>query len=68
MDRNVPILHVIPTPFPRVWHEEGDNESVLDYNTIDDLNKILRVFVAEYLQMSVWQFWEDQQAEHRTEL
>jgi len=53
MERDVPILHMIATPFPDVWHTEGDNKSALDYNTIDDLNKILRVFVAEYLQMSV---------------
>ena len=53
MERNVPILHVIPTPFPDVWHTDRDDKSALDYKTIDDLNKILRVFVAEYLQMSV---------------
>ncbi len=53
MDRGVPILHIIPTPFPNVWHEEGDDKSALHYDTIDDMNKILRVFVAEYLQMSV---------------
>ena len=53
MQRNVPILHLITSPFPRVWHTNGDNKSVLHYPTIDDLNKILRVFVVEYLQVSV---------------
>ena len=53
MERNVPILHVVPAPFPDVWHTDRDDKSALDYKTIDDLNKILRVFVAEYLQMSV---------------
>lgn len=53
MQRNVPILHIIPTPFPSVWHEDSDNKSALDYNTIDDLNKIFRVFVVEYLQVNV---------------
>ncbi|XP_046443086.1 glutaminyl-peptide cyclotransferase-like isoform X2 [Daphnia pulex] len=53
MQRKVPILHLITTPFPDVWHTNGDNKSVLDYNTIDDLMKILRVFVVEYLQVNV---------------
>ena len=48
---DVPILHLIAYPFPHVWHKEGDNESALDYDTIDDLNKIMRVFVAEYLHL-----------------
>ncbi|XP_049868829.1 glutaminyl-peptide cyclotransferase-like [Pectinophora gossypiella] len=47
--RNVDVLHVIPTPFPDVWHTAGDDMSALDFNTIENLNKILRVFVAEYL-------------------
>ncbi|XP_013199723.1 glutaminyl-peptide cyclotransferase-like [Amyelois transitella] len=47
--RNVDILHLIPTPFPTVWHTEHDNRSALDFNTIENLNKIMRIFVAEYL-------------------
>ena len=49
MQRNVPILHLITSPFPDVWHTNGDNKSALHYPTIDDLNKILRTFVCEYL-------------------
>ena len=48
----VPVVHLITFPFPHVWHKLSDNESNLDYNSIDDLNKILRVFVAEYLRLS----------------
>jgi len=51
MKKGVPILHVIPTPFPHVWHKEKDNYSALDFATIDNLNKIFRVFVAEYLHL-----------------
>ncbi|KAH9640056.1 hypothetical protein HF086_015987 [Spodoptera exigua] len=51
MRRNVDILHVIPSPFPSVWHTAGDNLSALDFNTIENLNKIFRVFVAEYLHI-----------------
>ena len=37
-------------PFPKVWHTMADNASNLDFQRISNLNKILRVFVAEYLQ------------------
>uniref|UniRef100_A0A8D0C220 Glutaminyl-peptide cyclotransferase n=1 Tax=Salvator merianae TaxID=96440 RepID=A0A8D0C220_SALMN len=49
--RGVPILHLIPSPFPRVWHTMEDNEENLDKPTVDNLNKILQVFVLEYLNL-----------------
>ncbi|XP_030643189.1 glutaminyl-peptide cyclotransferase [Chanos chanos] len=49
--RGVQILHLIPTPFPSVWHTFDDNEENLDRATIKNLNKILQVFVLEYLNM-----------------
>lgn len=49
--RNVPIMHLITAPFPKVWHKMSDNRNALDFNRISDLNKILRVFTAEYLHM-----------------
>lgn len=51
--RNVPVLHIIPTPFPTVWHTENDNRNAIDMHTVENLNKIFRVFVAEYLHLSV---------------
>lgn len=45
----VRILHLIPTPFPAVWHTFDDNEESLDRTSINNLNKILQVFVLEYL-------------------
>jgi len=53
MQRGVPILHIIPSPFPSVWHKDSDNKAALDYPTIDDLNKIFRVFVSEYLGLDI---------------
>ena len=53
MKKGVPVFHVIPAPFPSVWHTDDDNKAALDYSTIDDLNKIFRVFVAEYLQLNI---------------
>ncbi|XP_026333028.1 glutaminyl-peptide cyclotransferase [Hyposmocoma kahamanoa] len=49
--RNVDVLHVIPNPFPPVWHTPGDDLSALDFNTIENLNKVFRVFVAAYLNI-----------------
>lgn len=50
--RNVPILHLIPVPFPDAWHKIDDNASVVDYPTVEKLNKVLRVFVSEYLELA----------------
>ncbi|KAM6912599.1 glutaminyl-peptide cyclotransferase [Xenentodon cancila] len=49
LNRGVRILHLIPTPFPSVWHTFDDNEQNLDRPTIENLSKILQVFVLEYL-------------------
>lgn len=49
LDRGVQILHLIPSPFPSVWHTFDDNEQNLDRTSIGNLNKILQVFVLEYL-------------------
>jgi len=51
MQRNVPILHMIPYPFPQGWHNEGDNGQNLHYPTIYNLSKIFAAFVAEYLSL-----------------
>ncbi|XP_069787078.1 glutaminyl-peptide cyclotransferase [Narcine bancroftii] len=51
LQRGVHILHIIPTPFPQVWHTMEDNESNLDPTTIENLNKILQLFVLEYLRL-----------------
>lgn len=48
----VRVLHLIPNPFPSVWHTFDDNEENLDRATILNLNKILQVFVLEYLNMT----------------
>ncbi|KAJ9581185.1 hypothetical protein L9F63_023644, partial [Diploptera punctata] len=51
--RGVPILHLIPIPFPSVWHQEEDNRNAVDLTTVENLSKILRVFVAEYLHLQI---------------
>lgn len=49
----VPIVHVIPSPFPHVWHRESDNLANVHHATVDNLNKILRAFIAQYLHLNI---------------
>ncbi|CAH2012516.1 unnamed protein product [Acanthoscelides obtectus] len=51
MQRDVPILHLISTPFPNEWHTPQDDRSIIDMNTVEDINNILRVFLMEYLHI-----------------
>ena len=55
---DVPILHLIPVPFPDVWHKIEDNGDAVDYPTVEKLNKILRVFVSEFLELA-WRHGEE---------
>ncbi|XP_059522106.1 glutaminyl-peptide cyclotransferase-like protein isoform X2 [Myotis daubentonii] len=47
--RGVPVLHLISTPFPSVWHTAEDSEANLHPATVHNLSRILAVFLAEYL-------------------
>lgn len=53
LERGVPILHLIPSPFPTVWHQITDDRKAIDMFTVENLNKILRVFVIEYLHLVI---------------
>uniref|UniRef100_A0A7E4V6Q7 Glutaminyl-peptide cyclotransferase n=1 Tax=Panagrellus redivivus TaxID=6233 RepID=A0A7E4V6Q7_PANRE len=52
LKRGVPIMHVIAAPFPRVWHKPSDNEANLDFQSIYNINAVVRVFVARYLGLT----------------
>ncbi|XP_042556452.1 glutaminyl-peptide cyclotransferase-like protein isoform X1 [Dipodomys spectabilis] len=47
--RGVPVVHLIATPFPTVWHTPADTEANLHPPTVHNLSRILAVFLAEYL-------------------
>ncbi|KAI0126559.1 peptidase family M28 [Xylariales sp. AK1849] len=51
MIRGVPILHVIPTPFPPTWHTMYDDGEHLDIGTVDDWAKIVIAFAAEWMEL-----------------
>ncbi|XP_076987529.1 glutaminyl-peptide cyclotransferase-like protein isoform X2 [Tamandua tetradactyla] len=49
LHRGVPVLHLIPIPFPAVWHTSADTEANLHKPTVHNLSRIFAVFLAEYL-------------------
>lgn len=49
--QNVPIVHLIPWPFPSQWHTARDNAAALDPPTMQAWSRIMRVFTAEYLAL-----------------
>ncbi|EFW99429.1 glutaminyl-peptide cyclotransferase [Grosmannia clavigera kw1407] len=51
MARGVDILHIIPSPFPRVWHTMDDDGQHLDPSTMQDWAKIVAAFVAEWMEL-----------------
>ena len=51
LERGVPVVHAIPFQFPPVWHTAEDNEQAVDLPTLDDLGRIMKVFVCEYLDV-----------------
>lgn len=51
MDRGVGILHIIPTPFPWVWHRMEDDGEHLDGPTVRDWARLMSAFVAEWMDL-----------------
>lgn len=51
MARGVEILHIIPTPFPDVWHEITDDGEHLDMDTVEDWTKLVMAFTAEWMEL-----------------
>ncbi|KAI8265385.1 hypothetical protein K4K58_011316 [Colletotrichum sp. SAR11_239] len=51
MERGVEILHIIPTPFPDVWHKITDDGDHLDLPTVRDWARIITVFAAEWMEV-----------------
>jgi glutaminyl-peptide cyclotransferase len=53
IQKGVKIVHLISYPFPTVWHKNTDDLSSLHYETVEDLLKILRIYLCEYLGCKV---------------
>lgn len=50
--RGVDILHLIPTPFPNVWHTMEDDGEHLDMPSVNDWTKLVLAFTAEWMDLS----------------
>ncbi|KAJ7172117.1 glutaminyl-peptide cyclotransferase-like protein [Mycena filopes] len=51
LQKGVDVLHLITSPFPRVWHSVRDDASALHLPTMRRWNILFRVFMAEYLHL-----------------
>ncbi|XP_077319336.1 glutaminyl-peptide cyclotransferase-like protein isoform X1 [Lithobates pipiens] len=49
--KGVPVLHVISTPFPEVWHTHDDTEEKLHRPTVANLCRIFVAFLSETLAL-----------------
>jgi len=51
MARGVEVLHIIPTPFPRVWHQMTDDGEHLDLDTVEDWGQLVTAFIGEWMDL-----------------
>ncbi|XP_076442344.1 glutaminyl-peptide cyclotransferase-like [Babylonia areolata] len=52
LQRGVDVLHLISTPFPRVWHKKEDDGDHLDFDLIDNFSRMFRVFISNLLHLT----------------
>ncbi|KAL2270334.1 hypothetical protein VTJ83DRAFT_2518 [Remersonia thermophila] len=51
MMRGAPVLHLIPSPFPDVWHTMQDDGEHLDIATVKDWTRIVTAFTLEWMDV-----------------
>ena len=51
MARGVEVLHLIPLPYPAVWHRIQDDAEHLDIPTVEDWATLTTAFAAEWLEL-----------------
>ena len=61
MERGVEVLHIIPYPYPRAWHNMDDDGEHLDVNTVKDWALLTTAFVGEWMDLEG--FFRDQNTE-----
>ncbi|KAK7104861.1 glutaminyl-peptide cyclotransferase-like [Littorina saxatilis] len=47
LTRGVPIVHLITSPFPNVWHQPTDDLAALDFDRIENLARVLRIYLTD---------------------
>lgn len=51
LQRGVEVLHIIPAPFPDVWHSMDDDAEHLDMPTVEDWAQMVTAFSAEWMDL-----------------
>lgn len=51
LEKGVPVVHIIPVPFPKVWHTTDDDRSGIDPDVVQNFKKIFMVFLHEYFHL-----------------
>jgi hypothetical protein len=51
MARGVEVLHIIPMPFPTVWHKIEDDGEHLDLDTCTDWAVLVTAFIGEWMEL-----------------
>lgn len=51
MARGVEVLHIIPLPFPTVWHKIEDDGEHLDLDTCADWAVLVTAFIGEWMEL-----------------
>lgn len=54
IENDIPVLHLIATPFPRFWHTVNDDAAHMHHPTINNLMKIFKVYLIQYFDL--WTF------------
>uniref|UniRef100_A0A5K3F2F7 glutaminyl-peptide cyclotransferase n=1 Tax=Mesocestoides corti TaxID=53468 RepID=A0A5K3F2F7_MESCO len=52
LDRGVPVLHLIPAPFPPQWHKTTDTIENVDMKSIHDIQLVVATFLCQFLRIS----------------
>lgn len=68
LKRGVEVLHIIPVPFPDVWHKLDDNGENLDMDTVHDWATLTTAFTAEWLELEGFLDPKKKRDQVRTEL
>ena len=68
MERGVEILHIIPYPFPRAWHNMDDDGEHLDLDTVKDWATLTTAFVGEWMDLEGFFEEKNTQAPHNRDI
>ncbi|EGP87101.1 unnamed protein product [Zymoseptoria tritici ST99CH_1A5] len=67
MARGVDILHIITSPFPKVWHKMEDDGEHLDMDTVEDWALLTIAFAAEWLDLEGYMDAQNESVEREVE-